>query len=76
MKKQYYPFQLQKLPYSENTLEPQIDEKTIKIHHEKHLKKYVDELNAILQKYPNYHSYSLEELIYHIPYFLTNLNRK
>ena len=33
------------LPYSYNALEPVIDEKTLKIHHDIHHKKYVDDLN-------------------------------
>lgn len=37
--------QLPDLPYDYNALEPVIDEKTMRIHHDKHHKKYVDELN-------------------------------
>jgi Fe-Mn family superoxide dismutase len=33
------------LPYKTNALEPVIDEQTLTIHHDKHHKKYVDELN-------------------------------
>ena len=33
------------LPYAYNFLEPVIDEKTLKIHHDIHHKKYVDDLN-------------------------------
>ena len=33
------------LPYSYDALEPVIDEKTLKIHHDIHHKKYVDDLN-------------------------------
>ena len=33
------------LPYAYNALEPVIDEKTLTIHHDKHHKKYVDDLN-------------------------------
>lgn len=33
------------LPYAYNALEPIIDEETMKIHHDKHHKKYVDDLN-------------------------------
>jgi len=33
------------LPYAYNALEPIIDERTLTIHHDKHHKKYVDELN-------------------------------
>lgn len=34
------------LPYPYNALEPVIDARTVEIHHDKHHKKYVDELNA------------------------------
>jgi Fe-Mn family superoxide dismutase len=33
------------LPYPYDALEPVIDEKTLRIHHDKHHKKYVDDLN-------------------------------
>ncbi|MDR0839704.1 MAG: superoxide dismutase [Oscillospiraceae bacterium] len=33
------------LPYAYNALEPVIDEKTLRIHHDLHHKKYVDDLN-------------------------------
>ena len=33
------------LPYSYDALEPVIDERTMRIHHDKHHKKYVDDLN-------------------------------
>ena len=36
---------LPSLPYAYNALEPVIDEKTLAIHHDKHHKKYVDDLN-------------------------------
>ena len=37
---------LPELPYPYDALEPVIDAKTLRIHHEKHHKKYVDDLNA------------------------------
>ena len=41
-------FTLPQLPYAYNALEPFIDEETMKIHHTKHHKGYVDKLNAML----------------------------
>src|SRR3712207_24814 len=38
-------FNLPKLPYNYNSLEPYYDEETLKIHHDKHHKAYVDGLN-------------------------------
>src|SRR5258706_14906405 len=41
-------FQLPKLPYAYNALEPIIDEQTMQIHHDKHHQAYVDNLNKAL----------------------------
>lgn len=38
------------LPYAYNALEPYIDEKTMRIHHDKHHKAYVDDLNKAEKK--------------------------
>ncbi|MFC7441006.1 superoxide dismutase [Laceyella putida] len=38
--------QLPPLPYPYDALEPYIDEKTMRIHHDEHHKKYVDDLNT------------------------------
>ncbi|MDD2377149.1 MAG: superoxide dismutase [Clostridia bacterium] len=61
--KDKYPFELIGLPYQYSALEPYIDTETVKLHHNKHLKKYVDNLNEILADYPIYHTWSLEKLI-------------
>ncbi|MBQ3513769.1 MAG: superoxide dismutase [Lachnospiraceae bacterium] len=63
MKKQHYPFELQKLPYSYDALIPFLNEETLYIHHEKHQKNYVDQLNKALKDYPEYHQLSLEEIL-------------
>jgi len=42
-------FDLLKLPYEYNALEPHIDEKTMTIHHSKHHQGYVDKLNAAIK---------------------------
>jgi Fe-Mn family superoxide dismutase len=59
----HYPFQLKPLPYAYDALEPHIDAKTMELHHDRHLKTYVDNLNAALKDYPDYHSWSLERLL-------------
>jgi superoxide dismutase, Fe-Mn family len=58
-----YPFELMNLPYQYNALEPYIDTETVRLHHDKHLGKYVDNLNAILADYPVYQTWILEKLI-------------
>ena len=45
-------FTLPPLPYAYNALEPHIDEQTMEIHHGKHHKAYVNNLNAALEAAP------------------------
>src|ERR1043165_4093288 len=60
-------FELPKLPYSVDALEPYIDAQTMTIHHDKHHQAYVTNLNAAIEKHPELASKSLEDL-------LSNLN--
>jgi superoxide dismutase, Fe-Mn family len=48
------PFTLPELPYPSSALEPHIDAQTMEIHHGKHHKTYVDNLNAALEKHPEF----------------------
>lgn len=59
---QHYPFSLPPLPYAYDALLPQIDEKTLHFHHDKHFAAYVDNLNKLLADQPEYQSWSLEQL--------------
>jgi len=43
-------YQLPRLPYGYDELEPFIDEQTMKIHHQKHHQSYVDGLNKTLEE--------------------------
>lgn len=58
-----YPFKLMTLPYSYDAMEPYIDKETMMLHHDKHLKNYVDKLNATLAPYPKYYDWTLEKLL-------------
>ncbi|HEX7121696.1 MAG TPA: superoxide dismutase [Gemmatimonadaceae bacterium] len=51
------------LPYAFDALEPHIDAQTMQIHHGKHHQAYVTNLNAALDKHPDLHQKSLEDLL-------------
>ena len=59
----YYPFQNLPLPYSYGALEPWIDEKTMRLHHDRHLQTYIDNLNAVLKGEPGLQQMSLVQLL-------------
>src|SRR4051812_36355572 len=61
--RQTYPFSLPDLPYGFDALEPHIDQKTLKIHHDGHHKTYVTKLNGALEKETALHSKTLVELL-------------
>lgn len=63
MKDATYPFVVQPLPYEYDALMPVIDEETLKFHHDKHYKTYVDNLNNALANYPELQKMSLKELL-------------
>ena len=55
-------FELIKLPYEANALEPVISEETIGFHHGKHLQTYVNNLNNLIAGTP-YESMTLEDIV-------------
>ena len=57
------PHTLPALPYDFGALEPHIDAQTMQIHHGKHHQAYVNNLNAALDKHPELHKKTLEELL-------------
>ncbi len=56
-------FELPKLPYAVDALEPYIDAQTMTVHHDKHHQTYITNLNAALEKHPELASKSLEDLL-------------
>lgn len=58
----HYPFTLPPLPFAYDALLPELDERTMHFHHDKHFAAYVDNLNKLLETHPDYQSWSLEQL--------------
>ncbi len=58
-----YPFVNLPLPYGYDALEPYIDEKTMRLHHDKHLQTYINNLNAAIEKQPRLKPLPLKRLI-------------
>lgn len=58
-----YPFTLPPLPYAYDALEPAIDADTMKLHHDKHHRAYIDKLNAALAPHPELHGLIIEDLL-------------
>lgn len=58
-----YPFENTPLPYAYDALEPYIDAKTMRLHHDRHLQGYIDNLNAALKDRPGLQHLNLEQLI-------------
>jgi Fe-Mn family superoxide dismutase len=56
-------FTLPPLPYPADALEPSIDKMTMEIHHDRHHKAYVDNLNKALEAAPDLQAKSIEDLL-------------
>ena len=56
-------FELPKLAFAYNALEPHIDEETMKIHHTKHHQAYVDKLNAAIEGKSDFKGKPIEEIL-------------
>jgi Fe-Mn family superoxide dismutase len=56
-------FELPKLPYAYDALEPHIDARTMEIHHSKHHQGYTNNLNAALEKHPELAGKNVGELL-------------
>ena len=60
-------FQLPKLPYNYDELEPHFDEETMRIHHAKHHQAYTDKFNAALKDHQDLFQKTAEEIIQTLP---------
>jgi len=56
-------FELPKLKYEYNSLEPFVDAKTMEIHHSKHHQGYINKLNAALDSHADKKDMSLKDLL-------------
>jgi Fe-Mn family superoxide dismutase len=56
-------YELPKLPYANNALEPHIDAKTMEIHHTKHHQAYITNANNLLKDHPALASLDVNALI-------------
>lgn len=56
-------YELEKLPYGYEALEPFMDAKTVEIHYSKHHQGYVNKLNAAVEKHPELFEKSVDELL-------------
>lgn len=57
------PFELPKLAFSYDALEPYIDAQTMEIHHSKHHAAYIANLNKAIEAHPEYLEKEIEELL-------------
>ncbi len=55
-------FELPKLPYATNALEPVISQQTVELHHGKHVQTYVNNLNNLIPGTP-FENATLEEIV-------------
>mgnify|MGYP002402522712 CR=1 FL=1 len=59
----FEPYKLPPLPYALDALEPHIDARTMEIHHDRHHKAYVDNLNKALVDYSELARQPIEKLV-------------
>ena len=56
-------YEVPPLPYDYSALEPYIDAETMKLHHDKHHTAYVNNLNAAIEKHPEWGKQTPEDLL-------------
>src|SRR3974377_1957744 len=57
------PFPLPPLPYATNVFEPNIDAKTMEIHHDRHHQAYVTNLNAAVKDHSDVAAMPLQDIL-------------
>ena len=57
------PYKLPPLHFAYDALEPVIDEATMRLHHDKHHQSYVDQVNAALEKHPEWLGMTIEQVL-------------
>src|SRR5579883_392546 len=60
------PYEVAPLPYAYNALEPNIDELTMHLHHDRHYAGYVNNLNTAVEKHPELFRMSIADLLRNI----------
>jgi len=58
-----YPYPLPALRHPYDAYAPHVDATTMRIHHDRHHRAYVDALNALLAGHPHLHGRSVEDLL-------------
>lgn len=56
-------FELPKLNYDYDALEPYIDAETMRVHHDRHHQAYLDNFNKVLENYPELQNKSAEDIL-------------
>jgi len=57
------PYELPKLPYAYNALEPHIDARTMEIHHTRHHQAYITNVNKALEGHPELAAQPIDRLL-------------
>jgi Fe-Mn family superoxide dismutase len=59
-------FELSKLGYDYDALEPAIDARTMRLHHDEHHRAYIEKLNKALAPFPKLKNRTIEDLLLHL----------
>lgn len=59
-------YEISSLGYDYDALEPAIDTRTMKLHHDQHHRAYVDQLNKAIAPFPKLNNRPIEDLLIHL----------